>query len=184
MKDVTKKKIKKTTAATILSASLLVASLNENPKYILSPTDDDNHHIEYVEEDNKKKSSRATFTIIKAFTLIPLWAIGTILLKLLAPFKSMIITFIVSFLLLSLIIYLIAKWLFPDLSFKDIFNKQTIIIIGVISLIISIANKLLLFSDKYRNYVIVVDFIVGLLCLLIVLLPIVIFKRKLEKMIA
>lgn len=181
-----KKKVEISLAASVASFSILTATMIDNPSELFSTyQDDDKNHLVLASKD-KKQASPFINKIplwIKVFLIIPLWALGSLLLKIVKPFTNLFLRFIVTFLVLSLITYIVMKLLFPDLKFKDIFNKRTIIILLVTSFVLTIASLLLPLLDKeYRNFIIVVDFVGGLLGLTITLLPLIIIKKKINSL--
>ncbi|GEM_PF-4176400 len=187
MKKVTLKKINTWLIATLASASIIVAASYEAPVDIVKDDDDDDkkNHITIVE--SRKKQSVVSKTVeripvvIRMLFMIPMWFAGTLLLKLLEPFKKYLVSALATFIILALIVFLIAKLLFPDLKLKDIFTKKTLIILVVASLIIPLVNFTMSITiDDYLKYVMLTDFIIGIIVLMIILVPLAALKRKIS----
>ena len=186
-------------AAGVASLGFMVASAFSSPTDILegvrdSEDDENNITIINVSKEIKKKGSileKIPF-LIRALVGIPLWFLGTLLIKLvtgvvklvLAPIISFVLAWLFVFLMLLCVILLCLKLLFPNTPIKEFINKNFLITVAICSLAIKAID---LFMNKivssYNNYRFLVIFILGLISISIVIVPIVIKKSKEPKLI-
>jgi len=164
-----KQKLKISSLAALTSATVLTKANNDLKQ--LSDRQFETSHIAYIDE--YKQAFKFSY-VVKSILMIPLWFIGSILLKLLEPLKSFVLSFIFTFVCLCLIVLLIGKLLFPKLKIKDILSLKNILIIMLFSFLINISKYILLIINKdYLKYTILFYFLLGIICLCIVLLPLI-----------
>ncbi|MDO4199134.1 MAG: hypothetical protein Q4D13_09140 [Erysipelotrichaceae bacterium] len=182
-----KRKAEIAAATAVVSASILLGASVENPASLINSNDDDSHHI--VMEDNQKVNVAEAMVhriplVIRILLLIPMWFAGNLLLKLLDPFKSFFLSWIMTFIVMVLCFVIAVKLLFPDMKLKDILTKKNIIILLVSSLVISLINQYLIITNSdYRYYSSLIRFVIGLLTLVFMLRPFIILKRKIDSII-
>ena len=198
------------TVASIASMAILINSTFDAPSELFEPdkyhkiplaeidfgNDLDDEQKEN-EEDNKKESLRDKFikliyTIpvpIRSIICIPLWLLGSGLLTIfnilwgfvLSPLLGFIINWAISTIILLLIVGVAIKCLFPNLPWRKIFNKNTIITVIIASLIINIIDFVMPFIwQEYRIYRMASRFVLGLIVLVIIIRPFI--KKKIEDM--
>lgn len=200
------KKIKKGLIAGLTSASVLVGSTFDSPQDIINnPTNHTKPVVEqYYDQDDQKQESNSKHDELKeklkkliykipinirVYICIPLWFLGTAILTLLdvllkvviVPLAHVIINFALHVLLLVAAVGICVKLLFPDLPWSKIFNKRTILLILLGSLILSVCDIIMpIFWDKYLFYRNVSKLAIGIIFLLIILRPFI--KKKLENL--
>ena len=115
--------------------------------------------------------------IIKSLLLLPFWGVGFIVLNLLdkviklvgLPLLSFLLSWLFLFLILLIIIVSFIKLLYPNLSLKQIITKRLVISLLICSLLMTIADRLLLglYSDyeSIRKFIRFVLGFVVLICL-------------------
>lgn len=182
-----KKKIIKT-AATISGIGVLIANLFESPKDIINNEPINNAHIETI---NNKTHINLVSTIIekipllfKIFVLIPLWIIGSIIIKIInkllllitSPILKFLLRTLIIFIILLIIVLLILKLLFPDKKIKELINKKLIISIFIASIILNITDLILMKNTKYQKIKSIIIFSLGLILILLILRPFIIKK--------
>ena len=185
-----KKKIIKT-AATISGIGVLIANLFESPKDIINNEPINNAHIEtYKNTKHVNLISRLIEKIpliFKILVIIPLWIIGSLIIKIFnkllllitSPILKFILRTLIIFIILLIIVLLILKLLFPDKTIKELINKKLIISIFIASLILNITDLILMKNSKYQKIKTIVLFSIGLLLLLLILRTF-IFKKYYE----
>ncbi len=191
-KDKKNKKLALGLSAAIASASLFLASAFSSPTDLLenlrNSNDEHNTTVEIAQVEYKKKSfiEQIPF-LIRALVALPLWLIGTLLLKLISGLVKLVLSPIISFILSLLLIFfillgiilLVLKLLFPDKSIKELLNKKIIITTFIGSFVIKVVDVILKHAwANYNDYRFLIIFILGLITIAIVIVPIVIKKRK------
>ena len=182
-----KQKLKIGAAATIVSASILLGASVEDPSSLIDSSDDDSNHI--VIEDNQKTGFMETMVhriplVIRCLLLIPLWALGNLLIHILNPFKNVFLEFLLTFLVMTFIFVIIMKMLFPDMKLKDILNRKNLIILLLSSLGITVFNRvMIIINEDYRHYVAIFRFSIGIIILSLMLRPFIKLKRKIDSII-
>ena len=113
--------------------------------------------------------------IIKSLLLLPFWGVGFIILNLLdkviklvgLPLLSFLLSWLFLFLILLIIIVSFIKLLYPNLSLKQIITKRLVISLLICSLLMTIADRLLLglYSD-YESIRKIIRFVLGFVVLI------------------
>lgn len=192
MEEKGKRKIAVALSAAVASAGLFLASAFSSPTDLLqnlrNNEDEHNATVEIAKMEYKKQSfiEQIPF-LIRACVALPLWLIGTLLLKLisglaklvLSPVISFILSLLLMFFILLGIILLVLKLLFPNKSIKELLNKKVIITAFIGSLIIKIVDVILKHTwTNYDSYRFLIIFVLGLITISIVIVPILIKKSK------
>lgn len=182
-----KKKAKIAAAATFISASILLGASVEDAATFIDTSDDDSNHITLHEEQKVNLPETMVHRIplvIRALCLIPMWALGNILITLLNPFKNMFLHWLLTFVIMTICFVIAVKILFPNMKLSEILTKKNIIILLVSSFLITAVNEVLVLTNKdYRHYTILIRFVLGLAVLTFMVRPFVILKRKIESII-
>lgn len=198
------KKVKIVTAIStgIATLGLMVAGAFASPSDILEYSKDqelDDKNQTTLSGDNyyhyeiKKESIIEKIPIvIRAIIGVPLWIIGTLLIKffngivklVLSPIISFLLGWLFIFLILFGIIILCLKLIFPDKKLKELVNKKIIITCLIGSLVIRLTQIILpkVWPD-YSYFSFSITLILGLVVMLIVLIPALIKKGKEPKLI-
>lgn len=191
-----------TIGTAIASLGLMVAGAFASPKDILEYSNEqdlDNKNTSTLSGDNyfkyetiKQSVLEKTPLILRAIIGVPLWIIGTLLIKLFNGFIKLALSPIISFLLGWLFIFLILfgiillclKLIFPNKKLKELINKKLIITCLIGSLTIRLSQIILpkVWND-YSYYEFSITLILGLIVILIVLIPALIKKGKEPKLI-
>lgn len=182
-----RKKKKLIIASTISSIGLLTANLFSSPKEIIKNQTIDNSHIEIMNNNSYIQSSSIIDKIpllFKVLVLIPLWLLGTIVIKALnklllligSPLLRFLIRTLLIFLILLLIIIFILKLLFPNKKLKELITKKLILYTFVGSIVLNIVDLLLSKNKKYQKIKNTVLLILGIIILLLILKPFI--KKK------
>ena len=113
--------------------------------------------------------------IIKSLLLLPFWGVGFIILNLLdkviklvgLPLLSFLLSWLFLFLILLIIIVSFIKLLYPNLSLKQIVTKRLVISLLICSLLMTVADRLLLglYSD-YESIRKIIRFVLGFVVLI------------------
>ena len=192
MEEKRKKKAVVVLSAAIASAGLFLASAFSSPTDLLenlrNNEDEHNATVEIAQSEYKKKSfiEQIPF-LIRASLALPLWLVGTLLLKLISGLVKLVLSPIISFILSLLLIFfillgiilLVLKLLFPDKSIKELLNKKIIITTFIGSLTIKTVDVILKHCwTNYNNYCFLIIFILGLIVISIVIVPILIKKSR------
>lgn len=192
MKEKGKKKAVVALSAAIASAGLFLASAFSSPTDLLENLrhneDEHNATVEIAQSEYKKKSfiEQIPF-LIRACIALPLWLLGSLLLKLISGLVKLVLSPVVSFILSLLLIFfillgiilLVLKLLFPDKSIKELLNKKIIITTFIGSLTIKIVDIILKHTwANYDNYRFLIIFILGLIVIAIALVPILVKKSR------
>lgn len=192
MEEKGKRKIAVALSAAVASAGLFLASAFSSPTDLLqnlrNNEDEHNATVEIAKMEYKKQSfiEQIPF-LIRACVALPLWLIGTLLLKLISGLVKLVLSPVISFILSLLLIFfmllgiilLVLKLLFPDKSIKELLSKKVIITTFIGSLIIKIVDVILKHTwTNYNNYRFLIIFILGLLTISIVIIPILIKKSR------
>lgn len=174
MKKDLKTKLKSSALLALIGTKLLTGINDKDYNEVLF--NKENPHVSYTSKQRKE----FTFSyILKSILMLPLWIIGSIILKLLEPLKNFMLSFLFTFIFLCLIVYIISKLLFPNLKFKDIFTKRNILIILISSLLINLARIILpLINKDLLKYSLIIYLLLGLICLLIIMLPLIKLARQ------
>lgn len=202
-KDKKKKaKLVTTLGTAIASLGLMVAGAFASPEDILEYSKDqelDNKNTTTLSGDNYYKYETIKENIIEKIPLmiraiigVPLWLLGSFLIKLfngvlklvLSPFISFLLGWLFIFLLLFGIIILCLKMIFPDKKIKELINIKIIVIVLIGSLLIRISQIVLpkIWND-YTYYEYAITLILGLLVILSIVIPALIKKSKEPKLI-
>lgn len=201
--DIKKKKIKKAVVATVTSASVLLGGAFDTPEEILNPDNkpikpvsefvdysDDLFEDMYKKENAKDSFKNLIYKIplkIRMYACVPMWFLGNgiitlleLLLKtVLLPIAHIVLNFFIHTIVLMAIVAICVKLLFPNLPWSKIFNKRTLLLIFLGSIIMSILDIIMpIVWDKYRLYRFLSKLIIGLIILFIVLRPFI--KKKIE----
>ncbi len=192
MEEKGKRKIAVVLSAAVASAGLFLASAFSSPTDLLenlrNNEDEHNATVEIAKMEYKKQSfiEQIPF-LIRACVALPLWLIGTLLLKLISGLVKLVLSPVISFILSLLLIFfillgiilLVLKLLFPDKSIKELLSKKVIITTFIGSLIIKIVDAILKHIwTNYNDYRFLIIFILGLLTISIVIIPILIKKSR------
>ena len=192
MEEKGKRKFAVVLSAAVASAGLFLASAFSSPTDLLqnlrNNEDEHNATVEIAKMEYKKQSfiEQIPF-LIRACVALPLWLIGTLLLKLISGLVKLVLSPVISFILSLLLIFfmllgiilLVLKLLFPDKSIKELLSKKVIITTFIGSLIIKIVDVILKHTwTNYNNYRFLIIFILGLLTISIVIIPILIKKSR------
>ena len=192
MEEKGKRKIAVALSAAVASAGLFLASAFSSPTDLLenlrNNEDEHNATVEIAKMEYKKQSfiEQIPF-LIRACVALPLWLIGTLLLKLISGLVKLVLSPVISFILSLLLIFfilvgiilLVLKLLFPDKSIKELLSKKVIITTFIGSLIIKIVDVILKHIwTNYNNYRFLIIFILGLLTISVVIIPILIKKSR------
>ena len=186
------KKVLVALSAAATSAGLFLASSFSSPSDLLqnlrNNEDEHNATVEVAKIEYKKQSFIEQIPyLIRACVALPLWLIGTLILKfisglvklVLSPVISFILSLLLVFFILLGIILLVLKLLFPDKSIKELLTKKVIITTFIGSLIIKIVDVILKHTwTNYNDYRFLIIFILGLLTISIVIIPILIKKSR------
>ena len=179
-------------SAAATSAGLFLASAFSSPSDFLqnlrNNEDEHNATVEVAKIEYKKQSFIEQIPyLIRACVALPLWLIGTLLLKLISGIVKLVLSPVISFILSLLLIFfillgiilLVLKLLFPDKSIKELLTKKVIITTFIGSLIIKIVDVILKHTwTNYNDYRFLIIFILGLLTISIVIIPILIKKSR------
>ncbi len=186
------KKVLVALSAAVASAGLFLASAFSSPTDLLqnlrNNEDEHNATVEIAKMEYKKQSfiEQIPF-LIRACVALPLWLIGTLLLKLISGIVKLVLSPVISFILSLLLIFfillgiilLVLKLLFPDKSIKELLNKKLIITTFIGSLVIKIVDVILKHAwTNYNDYRFLIIFVLGLITISIVIVPIVIKKSR------
>ena len=196
------KRVRQGLLAVLTSASVLVGTTFDSPEDILNKYDkpikplvEDADKQESVDKktDNHSKDyfKNIIYKIplnIRLYIFVPLWFLGTgiiyafeILLKIIEPLTHILIGSVIHFLLLLGIVGICVKLLFPNLPLSKIFNKKTLLLIILGSIILSLCDLIMpIFLDKYRMYRTISKLIIGISLLAIILKPFI--KKKIENL--
>lgn len=197
-----KAKLVTTIGTAIASLGLMVAGAFASPEDILEYSKDqelDNKNTTTLSGDNYYKYETIKENIIEKIPLmiraiigVPLWLLGSFLIKLfngvlklvLSPFISFLLGWLFIFLLLFGIIILCLKMIFPDKKIKELINIRIIVIVLIGSLLIRISQIVLpkIWND-YTYYEYAITLILGLLVILSIVIPALIKKSKEPKLI-
>lgn len=186
------KKVLVALSAAATSAGLFLASAFSSPSDLLqnlrNNEDEHNATVEVAKIEYKKQSFIEQIPyLIRACVALPLWLIGTLLLKLISGIVKLVLSPVISFILSLLLIFfillgiilLVLKLLFPDKSIKELLTKKVIITTFIGSLIIKIVDVILKHTwTNYNDYRFLIIFILGLLTISIVIIPILIKKSR------
>lgn len=186
------KKVLVALSAAATSAGLFLASAFSSPSDFLqnlrNNEDEHNATVEVAKIEYKKQSFIEQIPyLIRACVALPLWLIGTLLLKLISGIVKLVLSPVISFILSLLLIFfillgiilLVLKLLFPDKSIKELLTKKVIITTFIGSLIIKIVDVILKHTwTNYNDYRFLIIFILGLLTISIVIIPILIKKSR------
>ena len=127
-------------------------------------TDTEEEEIAGEEEEKRgvrasvRKLVRSSPLGVRAFVVLPLWALGTFAIILansmwsavLSPTLSVILSWVGMALLAVLLYTLAVKTVFPDMPLKKILNKRSIVGIGILCLIFGVLDAALpLFWEDY-----------------------------------
>ena len=112
-------------------------------------------------------------SIVRGVVLLPLWAIGKVLIGLisllftaLSPVLQLILGVLLNALLLFGLFLLVLKLLFPNLKLRDFLTKRNILLLVAGSLLLSLTDTILkMFWDDYRPISIAIKLAVGLIVL-------------------
>ncbi len=191
-----KKKIATGMIAGVASASVLLGSTFDSPQELLNQTDEkmDPLRDQVQETLNEEQQSHIDASIrqtarnvvykipvkLRMVLCVPLWYLGNALLfaadflaaKLLTPLACLVLSFLLQTLLLMAVIGICIKILFPDLPWRKIFNKKTVLFVFFGSLFISICDAILpKIWDQYIAYRRLSKFILGSLVILLIMKP-------------
>lgn len=202
MDEKSKKRKKKIAGviAGVTTASVLLGRTFNSPKDLLETLENDTDPIfeEYREVDLEERhpwlgmSFRQTARNVvykipvklRMVFCVPLWYLGNALLftadflaaKLLTPLAHLVLSFLLQTLLLMAVIGICIKILFPNLPWRKIFSKKTVLFVFFGSLLISICDVILpKIWDQYAAYRRLSKFILGSLVILLIMKP---FLRK------
>lgn len=191
-----KKKIEKGIVAGVTSVSVLLGGTFDSPQDLLN----EEHvkpkavieQIGNLEDDPEQDRQKSVFeeklrdliyripVRIRMFLCVPLWFLGTFLISLsdllvnvlLAPIGHIILNFFLHILLLLAVIGICVKILFPDLPWSKIFNKRTILLTILGSILLSLCDIFMpMVWEDYKLYRNIAKFVTGLGILLIILRP-------------
>ena len=186
------KKVLVALSAAATSAGLFLASSFSSPSDLLqnlrNNEDEHNATVEVAKIEYKKQSFIEQIPyLIRACVALPLWLIGTLILKFISGLVKLVLSPVISFILSLLLIFfillgiilLVLKLLFPDKSIKELLTKKVIITTFIGSLIIKIVDVILKHTwTNYNDYRFLIIFILGLLTISIVIIPILIKKSR------
>lgn len=186
------KKVLVALSAAATSAGLFLASAFSSPSDLLqnlrNNEDEHNATVEVAKIEYKKQSFIEQIPyLIRACVALPLWLIGTLILKFISGLVKLVLSPVISFILSLLLIFfillgiilLVLKLLFPDKSIKELLTKKVIITTFIGSLIIKIVDVILKHTwINYNDYRFLIIFILGLLTISIVIIPILIKKSR------
>lgn len=186
------KKVLVALSAAATSAGLFLASAFSSPSDLLqnlrNNEDEHNATVEVAKIEYKKQSFIEQIPyLIRACVALPLWLIGTLILKFISGLVKLVLSPVISFILSLLLIFfillgiilLVLKLLFPDKSIKELLTKKVIITTFIGSLIIKIVDVILKHTwTNYNDYRFLIIFILGLLTISIVIIPILIKKSR------
>ncbi len=198
MKKGKNKKIALALSALATSAGLFLASAFSSPTDLLENIkdgNDDDHNL--IVETTLKVKNEKTFIeripfIIKALLALPLWLIGTILIKLIAslfklilsPILRLLLFWLLLFCLLFVITLIILKLIFPNKSLKELIGKKMIVSLLLSSLAITIIDfSFMRLFKEYEPYRFLVIFSLGLVSIGIVVIPLVVKESRTPKLI-
>ena len=191
-----RKKIEKGIVAGVTSVSVLLGGTFDSPQDLLNEEhvkpkaiieqignlDDDpeqEKHKSVLEEKLRDLIYRIPVRI-RMFLCVPLWFLGTFLISLsdllintlLAPVGHLILNFILHILLLLAVVGICVKILFPDLPWSKIFNKRTILLVILGSVLLSLCDIFMpMIWEDYKMYRNIAKFFTGLTVILIILRP-------------
>jgi hypothetical protein len=191
-----KKKIAAGMIAGVTSASVLLGSTFDSPQDLLDNPDEKTEPVrDQIQETlNEKQPARFGASLrrsirniiykipvrLRMLLCVPMWYLGNALLfaadlltaTLLTPIARFAFGFLLQTLLLMGVIGICIKVLFPDLPWKKIFNKKTILSAIIGSIIMSICDAVVpLFWDRYRVYRRLSKLILGSVVILLILKP-------------
>ena len=186
------KKVLVALSAAATSAGLFLASAFSSPSDLLqnlrNNEDEHNATVEVAKIEYKKQSFIEQIPyLIRACVALPLWLIGTLILKFISGLVKLVLSPVISFILSLLLIFfillgiilLVLKLLFPDKSIKELLTKKVIFTTFIGSLIIKIVDVILKHTwTNYNDYRFLIIFILGLLTISIVIIPILIKKSR------
>ena len=207
-KDRLKKKAGIGLLASLTSISVLLGGVFDSPQELVRDnherpviltenfedfSEDDLENEEGKEKETaKEKLKRQIYRIpikIRMIFCVPLWFLGSTLLSLgnflwgslLTPLADIILNFLLQTLLLLIVIGVCVKLLFPDLPWRKIFNKKTLLYVLICSVVMTLLDIFLpLVWKKYKFYRMLGKFLLGLVVLVIVIRPII--EKKIEDM--
>ena len=175
------------------SSQDLLKDYPQTPKAVIETIDD--YTRDDLEEANEKESYRQKLkkliykipAKVRVVFFLPLWILGSLIIAsadflfktLIAPFASLIISFLLQTLLLFLIIGICIKIMFPDLPWSKIFNKKLFLSVLFGSIFMSACDLIVPhFWKDYSFYRNISRFVLGLIVILIILKPFI--KKKLD----
>ena len=194
------KRVRQGLITTLTSASVLIGTTFNSSQDILNEFEKPvEPHVKNLNNENildtNKVSSKSNIlkniiykipVNIRLYIFVPLWFLGTgiiyvveMFLKIITPFAHILTNFVIHLLLMSLVVIICIKLLFPDLPLKKILNKKTLLLIIIGSIALSICDLIMPFIfDKYRLYRNISKLIIGILFLLAILKPFIKKKRN------
>ncbi len=196
-KDI-KKEVKKAMIATTATTSLLVNNAYDSPLEIIDDTYADDVMELYEKDEKNPYKNKMRYLLSKipqpyrSILLLPLWCIGWLLMLVIRPLWTNVLSGIASdlthwFILLIIVlagIIITSIFMFPALPLKKIFNKKVIIITASILAILFIVDKILIINDtEYARYSQTVK-LVGSLLTIIILVIYNYFKNRKVKIVA
>ena len=205
-KKTLKKKVGIGVLASFTAVSVLLGSVFEDPAEMLENSQPkalaaqyDDLDDEEIESGGKKdgntfkdKVKRQIYKIpvkVRAILLVPLWGLGTLIMTglnmlwsgLIAPAMEHLLNFALTFLILLLVIGITVKLLFPDMPWRKIFNKKTLIFVLIVSTVLTLIDIILPhFWEDYKTWKMLGKFLIGLIFLTLLIRPV--LKRKIEDM--
>lgn len=198
MKKNNDKKVVLAFSTLIASFGLFVASAFSSPTDLLENVrndNDDDHNLiveQAIKETKTKSFVESIPYLIRVLIGIPLWFIGTVLIKLVTKLFKILLTPIIKFILMWLLLFvalfvvtlIILKILFPDKSLKELISKKMIISLLCSSLAINIIDFVFArIFENYHTYRFLVIFILGLISIVIVIVPLLIKESRRPKLI-
>ncbi|MDO4378238.1 MAG: hypothetical protein Q4C64_03685 [Erysipelotrichia bacterium] len=193
-----KKKMRKAMVATTTAASLLVNNSYDNPLEIIDDTYADGI-MEMYEKDEKnpyKNKARQYLSLIpqpvRAIILLPLWCIGWVIMLIIRPLWTNILSgfaadishWLILLLVVLTAIIISSIIMFPGLPFKKLCNKKTILLTaGIIASLLLVDKYLQTTNQEYNNISATIK-LVGSLLTVISMLIYNYFKNRKVKVIA
>lgn len=191
-----KRQIEKGIVAGITSASVLLGGTFDSPQDLIN----EQHvkpkavieQIGNIDDDPEQEKQKSVFeeklrdliyripVKVRMFLCVPLWFLGTFLISLtdllantlLAPIGHIILNFVLHVLLLLAVIGICVKILFPDMPWSKIFNKRTLLLTILGSILLSLCDIFMpMVWEDYRLYRNIAKFVLGLTVILIILRP-------------
>ena len=159
-------------AGTTQAAQVVVVSCEEDERANLRAASAQSAKKETL-RDKLRRLFLGQSSFVRGVALLPLWAIGKVLLTLLSllfaalnPVFQIILGVLLNALLLFGLFALVLKLLFPNLRLRDLFTKRNIILLAAGSLLLSVTDAVLRhFWDDYRPISIAIKLAVALLVL-------------------